>query len=132
MADRLGFGHGRAHGLGALFELSAYAFAIDGLRVAIPGKALNADLSDIAAKTAIALQKRRLNACAGTGQGGRKSPRPRSNHQDVRLMDDVDRTRWLKEGSNGHQGVLGHQTAGVRLLRTFDSAKPQSNHQRYQ
>ena len=68
MADRLRFGHGGAHRLGALFEFAADAFAVDGCRVAIPGKAFDPDLGDIAAEAAVTLKQNRLDPSPRAGQ----------------------------------------------------------------
>ena len=56
---------------GALLELAADAVAVDGLLVAIPGEALDADLGDVAAEAAVALEERRL----GAGARGRERRR---------------------------------------------------------
>ena len=68
MADGLRLGHGRTHSLGPLFEFAANAFAVNGLRMAIPGKALDPDLGNIAAKTTITLEQGGLDPRPGRGQ----------------------------------------------------------------
>ena len=61
----LWLGHRCAHGLCALLELNADTFAVNRVLVAVPGKALDANLRDVAAEAAVAVDERG----AGTGAG---------------------------------------------------------------
>ncbi len=92
MADRLRLRRRRAHGLGALLEFDADAFAVDGRLVPVPCEPLDAHLRDIAAEATIAFEQRRLHACACGRKRGCKTARATADHEHVRLVDDVDFT----------------------------------------
>ena len=57
VGERLGLGHGRAHLPGALLELPADAVGLDGLLVAVPGHALDADDGDVPPEAAEAFDQ---------------------------------------------------------------------------
>ena len=91
VAQGLRLRHGRAHGVGALLELDADAFAIDRLLVPVPGESLDPDLGDVAAEAAVAVDQRR--ACAGAGGGERRgqASRPAADDQHLGFQDHIDR-----------------------------------------
>ena len=93
LAERLRLGHGGAHGLGAFFKLDADAFAVDGFFVAIPGKAFDAHLGNVAAEATIPLQQGRLGAGTRCCQRCGQAARPTTHDQHFRLKNDVDGTR---------------------------------------
>ncbi len=90
MADRLRLRHRSAHRLGPLLELDADAFAVDGLFVPVPGEALDADLRDVAAEAAVALEERRLHTGPGRRQRSREAAGSAAHHEHLGLVDDVD------------------------------------------
>ena len=98
VADRLGFGHCCAHGLGAVLEFAADAFAVDCRRVAIPGETLDPDLGDVPAETSIAFEQRRLHARTGRSDRRRQTAGAGADHQHVGFVDDVDRAGRLQDG----------------------------------
>ena len=100
MTQGLRFGHGRAHGLGPLLELDANAFAINRLLVAIPGKALDPHLRDIAAEAAIAVDEGGARAGAGGRERRRQASRAAADHQDVGFQDHIHRTAGFNDLSS--------------------------------
>ena len=91
VADRLRLRHRRAHRLGPFLELNADAFAVDRLLVPVPGEALDADLGDVAAETAVALEQRGLDAGTSRGQRCREAAGGSAAHDEhLSLVDDVD------------------------------------------
>ena len=95
VADRLRFGQGRTHRLGAVFELAPDPFAVGGGRVAIPRKALYPDLGDIAAEAAVAFDQRGLDPGPCRSQRRRQSARARAHHQHIGFMNHRDVARRL-------------------------------------
>ncbi len=91
VAQRLRLRHGRAHGFGALLELDADAFAVDRLLMPVPGKALHANLRDIAAEAAVAVDEGGSGAGTGRGQRRGQAAGAAADHEDVGLQDHVDR-----------------------------------------
>ncbi len=79
VAIRLGFLHRRTGADCTLLKFNAQALAVYGLLVAIPGKALNADRSDVPAEAAEALQKSHLNATPRRSYGCREPSGTRSH-----------------------------------------------------
>ena len=90
VAQGLRLGHRRAHGLGALLELDADPLAVDRVLVAVPGKALDAHLGDVAAEAAVAVDQRGAGAGARRGQRRGQSPRAAADHQHIGFQNDVD------------------------------------------
>ena len=97
VADRLRLRHGRAHRLGALLELDADAFAVDRLLVPVPGEALDADLRDVAAEAAVALEQRGLHAGARGRERRGEAARAAADDEHLRLVDDVDFARGFSD-----------------------------------
>ena len=91
VTQRLRLRHRSAHRLGTLLELDTDALAINRLLVAIPGKALDAYLRNVAAKAAIAVDQRRARTGARGGQEPQQDRRPAANHQDIGLQNHIDR-----------------------------------------
>ena len=96
MTQGLRLGHRRAHGLGALLELDADAFAVHGVLMPIPGKALDAHLGDIAAEAAVAVDQCGAGAGAGRGQRRRKASRTAADHEHIGFQDHIDRAGGFK------------------------------------
>ena len=96
-----GFRHRRPHGLGAFLEFPSDAVGLNGRLMPVPGKTLHADSRDIAAKTSEALDKADADAGAGGGERGGQAARPRTHHQNIGRMDDLDLT-----GRFGNEGRL--------------------------
>ena len=92
MAQGLRLGHGRTHGLGALLELDADALAVDRLFVAVPCKALDSHLRDIAAETSIAVDERRAGTRARRRKRGGKASGAAADDENVRFKDHINRT----------------------------------------
>ena len=114
VADRLRLGQGRAHCLGAVFKFAADALAVDRCGVAIPGKAFDPDLRDIAAKTAIAFDQRGLRPGAGRSERSGKATRARSHHQHIGFVDDIDLPGGFGYGL-GHGRIAATDQDGTPL-----------------
>ena len=89
-----------AHRRRARLQLGPDALDVDGLRMPVPGEALDPDLGDIAAKAAVALQQRRLHPRPRRRQSRRQSGGTGAHHEHVGFVDDwglpgrlVDRSR---------------------------------------
>ena len=115
VADRLRFGHRRAHRLGAVLEFAADPFAVDGCSVAVPGEALNADLGDIAAETAITFEHGRLDPRARRSQRCGEPAGAGADHQHIGLADHINYARWLKD-------TAAHRCAVCQLVATCQGA----------
>ena len=59
-----------------MFELAANTLTFDRSRIAIPGKAFDADLSDIAAKTAVAFEQGRCALARADAIAAASPPAP--------------------------------------------------------
>jgi len=95
VADRLRLRVRRTHGLGALLELDADAFAVDSTFMPVPGEALDADLGDVAAEAAVALEQQRAGAGAGGRERRGESARPAADDQNPGFRDDLGRAGGL-------------------------------------
>ncbi len=92
---RLRLGRRGAHRFGAFLELDPDTLRVDRILVPVPGKALDADSSDVAAETAEALEQGDRNSGPGRADRCGQSAGSRSDHEDVGLVDDLDVTRRL-------------------------------------
>ena len=90
VGQRLAFGHGCAHLLGALLELPSDAAGLHRLLAAVPGEALDADRGDVPPEAAEPLDKGHSHTGARRRQGGGQATRTRPDDQHVGLVDDVD------------------------------------------
>ena len=97
VADRLRLRHRSTHRLRALLELDADALAVDRGLVPVPREAFDADLRDVAAKTAMALEQRRARAGASGCQCRRQPAWPAADDQHVGLVHDVDLARRFSD-----------------------------------
>src|SRR5581483_12059988 len=95
MTERLRLRHRGSHRLRALLEFDADAFAVNGVLMPVPGKALDTDLGDIAAKATIAVDQCRPGTRTRRSQGGGKPPGAAANDQNVRFQNNVDRPSRL-------------------------------------
>ena len=114
---RLGLGRCGAHRRRALLEFRADAFAVDGARMAIPGEALDADLGDVAAETAVAFEQDRARARTGGGEGRRQTPGTAADDEHVGFSDHRDVTRRLGNGSL-HRGASSARSGRDQGLET--------------
>ena len=71
-------------------ELQPDALGLDGVLVAVPRHALDADRGDVAAEAAEPLDQAHLHARARRGERCREPGRARADHQHVGLVHDVD------------------------------------------
>src|SRR5450631_72604 len=90
VAVRLRLRHRRSHGLGALLELDADSFAVDGAGVAVPGETFHSDLSDIAAKTAVSLEQRGTDPGARGGERRCEAGGPAADDQHLGFGHHVE------------------------------------------
>ena len=91
VADRLRLRHRRAHRLGAFLEFDADAFAVDRGFVPVPGETFDADLGDVAAEAAVALDEDRIGAGTRGRKRGREPRRAAAHDQHLGFRDDVGR-----------------------------------------
>ena len=75
--------------------------------MAIPAEALDADLCDVSAETAVALEQSGFDTRPGRGERGGQAPGPRSHHQDVGLVHDGSAAGWFLDRSGQGGGVFG-------------------------
>ena len=74
-------------------------FGLDGLLVAVPGHAFNADGGDVAAEAAETLDHCDVDARARGAEGSRKAGGAGADNQHVGLVDDVYRPSGLADGA---------------------------------
>jgi len=78
--------------------------------VAIPGKAFDAHLRDVAAEAAVSVEQNGAGACARGGERCREARRSAAHHQHIGLRHDLERARGFVDLF--HAGIL--TGAGVR------------------
>jgi hypothetical protein len=101
MAQRLRLGRGGAKTLGPLLEFDADALDVDRLFVAVPGDALDADVGEVAAKAAVALDKHRRHARPSRADRRRESPWPAADDKDIGFGQNGRELRWLSDFFHG-------------------------------
>ena len=111
---RLALGVRRPHRPCPVLELAPDAFAVDRVLVAVPAEALDADLGDVPAEAAVAIEQGRPRAGTGGAQGRPQAARAAADDEHVRLVDDVDRSGGFADPRDAGRARVAHEPGGVR------------------